>query len=265
MDNQPKLECGPTDNALEVSVVLPVYRNAEIVHELHRRLSRALDAESLRYEIIFVDDACPAGSLAVLEELARRDPHVAVIALERNVGQHRAVLAGLAHVRGRWATVMDADLQDPPEAIPELLAKIRDGFDAVFAGRRGRYEPMHRLITSRLFKWLLHVVSGVPVDAGMFVVMSRRMVQRLLTFAVRRPFVVAMIGCTGLPVASIPVARSRRPAGRSAYSSWKRLKTGCLTIAGAIKWRLFRRRRGASDRVAPAPVKARIGARFTSA
>lgn len=222
----------------DLSVVVPVYQNAETVTPLAERLERVLVAEGLSYEIIFVDDACPAGSLHVLGGLARRDPRVAVVSLERNEGQHRAVLAGLKRARGRAVATMDADLQDPPEALPAMLRQLGEGYAAVFAGRRGRYESRARLLTSRLFKTLLHRLSGVPADAGMFVVMTRPMVASLLACRERRPFVVALIGASGLPVSSIPVERFPRPGGASTYSSWMRLTTGCRALGSALlaKW-----------------------------
>lgn len=248
----------------EISVVIPVYCNAEMLHELYGRLRHVLAAQRLPYEMIFVDDAGPDGSLAVLRELAQGDPRVAVLALEQNVGQHRAVLTGLAQARGQWVVVMDADLQDPPEAIPHLLTKMQEGFAAVFAGRRGRYESAFRLLTSRLFKRLLHLLCGVPADAGLFVAMNRQMVKRLLAFNVAQPFVTAMMGCTGLPLASTPVLRSQRRRGRSTYSFWKRLKTGSLAIAWVLsqKWRAdSQTTRGYLDE---APMKGHIGECFAS-
>ncbi len=247
-----------------ISVIVPVYRNVDTLRELHRRLSETLDRESLSHEIIFVDDACPAGSLAVLEDLARRDRRVAALALARNVGQHRAVLIGLAHARGDWLVTLDADLQDPPEAIPDLLRKIQEGYAAVFAGRRGQYESATRLATSRLFKRLLHALGGVPIDAGMFVMMSRQMAQRVLSLRAPRPFVVAMIGSTRLPLASIPVERSVRPGGRSAYTAWDRLKVSSLAIAWTLIWRLRRGRTIAQPALGEMPIQAHVGARFTS-
>ncbi|MBI5419764.1 MAG: glycosyltransferase [Deltaproteobacteria bacterium] len=229
---------GDSHGAMDISVVVPVYRNADSLRELHGRLRRVMESKGFRYEMIFVDDGCPDGSPAVLEEMASADPGVAVLSLGRNLGQHRAVLAGLRRARGNAIAVMDADLQDPPEAIPALLEKLGEGFAGVFAGRRGRYESPLRLLTSFLFKGLLHLLCGVPRDAGMYVVMSREMAARLLSIDARRPFVIAMIGCAGLPVASIPVERSVRRSGTSAYSSWKRFKTGCL----AVRWVLSRKR-----------------------
>jgi glycosyltransferase involved in cell wall biosynthesis len=228
---------GPTGDGLDVSIVLPVYRNADTVLELHRRLCQVLEREKLRFEILFVEDACPRGSLGVLEALAERDSRVAVLALERNVGQHRAVLEGLAYARGKWTVVMDADLQDPPEAIPILLAKGQEGFAAVFAGRRGRYESRARLLTSRVFKGLLHLLCGTPKDAGIFVAMNQAMTERLLTMGGPAPFVGAMIGCAGLPMASIPVVRTERGVGNSAYSFGGRLTAGWRAIAWVLAWK----------------------------
>src|SRR5438067_1542306 len=163
------------DGALGLTVVLPVYRNADTLPALHAALHRVLDAQPLDYELLFVDDACPAGSLRVLESLAARDPRVAVLALDRNVGQHRAILAGVELARGARIVVMDADLQDPPEAIPALLARLAQGPDAVFAGRRGRYESPPRLLSSWLLKRLLWLLCGLPPDAGAFLAIHREL------------------------------------------------------------------------------------------
>ena len=202
---------------------------------LHDAVQRVLLAENLRYEMVFVDDACPAGSLEALRRLAARQPHVRVTALERNVGQHHAVLIGLSQARGRYAVIMDADLQDPPEALPRLLQEVDKGFAAVFAGRRGRYESTGRLLTSRVFKTLLHLLTGVPRDAGMYVALSRPMIDHLVARHERRPFVVAMIATSGLPLTSIPIARLPRRSGVSTYSSWKRLKAGWSAVSIALR------------------------------
>ena len=223
--------------ALDLSVVVPVYGNADTLRTLHERLVRALDGAALAFEVLFVDDASPDRSRAVLEELASSDPRVALLGLERNVGQQQAVIAGLAQARGAWVVVMDADLQDPPEAILALLAHGRLGYKAVFAGRRGAYESPLRLLTSRLFKRLLSLLCGVPADAGIFVAMHRSLVERLLKMGGPKPFVVAMIGCAGLPMATLPVVRDVRPNGASAYSTWGRIKSGWRGIAFVLAWK----------------------------
>jgi polyisoprenyl-phosphate glycosyltransferase len=244
----------------EVSVIIPVYKNKETLPELHARLTAILGEGTPAFELIFVDDACPEGSLGVLEELACGDARVAVVALERNIGQHRAILAGLTQARGGLIVVLDADLQDPPEAIPQLLSKLQEGFAAVFAGRRGRYESPTRLLSSRVFKHLLHVFCGVPADAGLFLVMTRMVADRLLAFAMPQPFLTGMIGLTNAPLASIPVLRSARPRGRSAYSPWKRLTTGLRLTASMISYRW--RPPASPTQGMDFPVKAFIGVRY---
>ena len=186
-----------------------------------------------------------------------------MLALARNRGQQRAILAGLAHARGEWVVVMDADLQDPPEAIPDLLRAASTGARAVFAGRRGSYESAGRLATSRMFKRLLHWMCGVPADAGVFVILHRSLVQRILALGGPCPFLVAMIGSTGLPAVSVPVARDPRPVGVSAYSGWDRLRSAMAALAWLALWRMRLIR---PDGVYPwtAPVSARLGARFAA-
>ena len=241
-----------------ISVVVPLFRNADTVAELGGRLGAVLAGERLGFELILVDDGSPDATLAEAERLAVADPRVGVVALERNVGQQRAVLAGLAHARGARVVVLDGDLQDPPEAIPALLARAREGFDAVFAGRRGRYQSLHRTATSWLYKLAQHAVSGVPRDAGMFVVLSRRLVERVLEFGGGRLTLPTVIGLAGLPCASVPVLRPRRPRGRSSYSSRRRLAVGAANLLAAVRWRLLPAARAAAP---PAPrVAKRLGA-----
>ena len=227
-----------SDGPLDLSVVVPVHANADTVAALQERLRRVLDQASLRHETVFVDDASPDRSLAALWTLAARDRGVRVLSLTRHRGQHRAVLAGLRLARGERVAIMDADLQDPPEALPALLERSRAGYDAVFAGRRGRYESPARLLTSRLFKWMLHLAAGVPADAGMYVVVTRELGLALASAEARAPFVVAMIGAAARRTCSVPVARDRRPSGQSAYTGWARLRTGATALAGALAGRL---------------------------
>lgn len=224
-----------------VAVVVPVFRNADTVAELHARLAEALTGELVHF--VFVDDACPAGSGTAVAAVASGDPRVDVVSLPRNGGQHRAILAGLARANAEWTVVLDADLQDPPEAVPLLLARARaGGVDAVFGGRRGRYEQRLRLVTSRLFKHTLALLTGLPRDAGSFVVLHRSLVERLLSLRGPEPFLTAMIACTSAPTTSLAVERSARPSGRSAYRSVDRVRAA----AHALRW-LVRARRLARD------------------
>jgi glycosyltransferase involved in cell wall biosynthesis len=240
-----------------LSVVVPVFRNADTVPAVPERIRRAFAADSTEYEIIFVDDACPAGSLAVLTDLAQHDPRVLVLALAQNVGQHQAVLAGLAHARGDWVAIMDADLQDPPEALPALLERAQAGYEAVFAGRRGRYESTFRLLTSRLYKRIMHAMVGVPADAGVFCVISQRLARKLVDMNDGRPSLVAMIGCARPSMTSVPVARAQRPSGQSAYDTRRRLQSALRGMAWVLRWKMRPQRPAA----APLPALTVFGQR----
>ena len=229
-----------------ISVVLPVYRNEDTVEELTDRLERALDGREL--ELLFVVDGSPDGSLAVLERLAASHEAVRVLALERNRGQARAIMRGVAAARGEEVVVMDADLQDPPEAVPSLLAGL-DRAAAVFAGRRGAYESRGRLATGRLFRRLNHLLCGVPRDAGAFVALRADAVEAVLALNGPPPAPVSMIGLTGLPTASIPVERARRRSGTSSHGSGARIRAGLRGLGWGVLWR-FRPLRVVGSRLA---------------
>ena len=222
---------------VDVSIVVPVYRNGPTLVPLWERIDRVLSTEGYRFEVIFVDDNCPDGSLEIARDLAAARAEVNVVALRRNVGQHWAVLTGLALSRGSWAVVMDADLQDPPEAIPRLL-DVDESVMAVFAGRRGRYQVWHRMLTSRVHKHLLHLACGVPKDAGIYVALRRAMIDRILSLPAATARIVSLIGLTGMPTASVPVRREVRPSGSSAYSSWARLRSALAAYRCVAQTRL---------------------------
>lgn len=225
----------------EVSVVLPVYRTAAMIDELWRRLSQTLAAQGVSYELIFVDDACPAGSGRVLTALAARDGRVKHLANDKNCGQRATVRRGLAAATGSVVIIMDADLQDEPECIPRLLAELQKGqCEAVFAGRIGQYQHPARMWTARLFKGLMHRLLHVPGDAGSFVVMSRRMADTVLAMVSVEPYMLALIGGTGLPVCSIPIRRVNRPEGRSAYTEWSRIQFAAAGLWAAVEIRWMR-------------------------
>jgi polyisoprenyl-phosphate glycosyltransferase len=237
-------------------VIVPVYGNAATLRELHARLCAAIGPDR---ELLFVDDASPDESLTILEALATGDRTVGVLALARNVGQNRAILAGLAYVRGSSIAMLDADLQDPPEAIPALLAALQEqGGGAVFAGRRAIYQGPLRRLSSTLFKALVHRLTGrrVPRDAGLFLAISGCAARRLLSVAGPRPYLVALLGRCGVPLRSIPVERAARREGRSAYSALARLRLGLAAVLQLIS----------TDSGQPEPVELRaaLGAPFAS-
>ena len=251
-----------TEHRPTLSAVVPVFGNAETLEELHHRLAAALEATAPgAWEVLFVDDGSPDGSLSVLRRLAASDERVGVVVLARNVGQHRAIRAGLAHARGRVVVVLDADLQDPPEAVPLLVSRLEAGVAAVFAGRRGRYESVSRLATGRVVKWLLHRFSGrrLPADAGLFLAMTADLARRLAHDPEPEPHLLAAVAGTGLRLESVPVRRDPRPSRRSAYSLRMRLR-----LAGRGLRLVLRRRPpptgGPPRRAGDVPVRELVGA-----
>ena len=216
-----------------IAVVTPVYGNAPTLEELARRLGAALDGAP--WSLRFVVDASPDDSLAVATGLAAADPRLSVTALARNVGQNRALLAGLAaeNQADVWVC-LDADLQDPPEAVPVLVERLTRGdANVVVAGRRGAYESRARLATGRLHRAAQARLAGVPSDAGAFLAMDRQGRDALL--ALDPPGIVAGVGAAGVRSVSIPVARVPRASGRSAWTARARVRQSARTLAWSVR------------------------------
>ncbi len=220
---------------MTVAVVVPVYGNAATLEALTARLAEALRGRPWRLR--FVLDASPDASATVAAGIAARDPRVTVTVLERNVGQHGALELGLAAEPDASAWVcLDADLQDPPEAVPLLLDRLAGGDVAVvFAGRRGAYESPLRLHTGRLHRALLARLTGLPADAGAFLALDAP--ARRVVLAGDAPSLVAAIGAARLRVASVPVARSERAHGRSAWTVGARARQSTRTLWWAARHR----------------------------
>jgi len=220
---------------MTVAVVVPVYGNQATLPALTARLAAALDARPWRLRLVI--DASPDTSAAVAAGLAAADPRVSVTVLERNVGQHRALERGLAAEPDAQAWVcLDADLQDPPEAVPLLLDRLAGGDVAVvFAGRRGAYEGPLRLLTGRIHRTLLARLTGLPPDAGAFLALDAT--ARRIVLAASAPSLVAAIGAARLRAASVPVAREAREHGRSAWTVRARVRQSSRTLAWAARHR----------------------------
>ncbi len=221
-----------------IAVVVPVYGNAATLEPLAARLADALAGRTWRLR--FVVDASPDDSAAVAHRLAAGDERIAVTGLTANVGQHRALAAGLAAEPEADAWVcLDADLQDPPEAVPLLLDRLdRGDVEAVFAGRRGAYESIGRRLTGALHRRVAARLTGLPTDAGAFLAMRPAVRAVVLTeMAAGAPSVVLSIGRSGRPVTSVPVARERRPVGTSAWTPRARLRQSW----DSLRWALRRR------------------------
>ena len=220
---------------MKVALVTPVYGNESTLEELAARVAGALDGAGRPWALRFVVDASPDASLALASSLAARDDRLSVTALPTNVGQNRALLAGLAvEVAADAWVCLDADLQDPPEAVPSLVERLAAGdVGAVFAGRRGAYQRTGRLVTGRLHRAVLARLTGVPADACAFLAVDRARLDALV--APDPPSIEAGVGRAGIPATSVPVARVTRPSGGSAWTRYARVRQSTRTLAWA--WR----------------------------
>ncbi len=221
-----------------IAVVVPVYGNEPTLRPLTERLAAALDGRDWRLR--FVIDASPDDSDAVACTLAEEEPRVAVTGLVVNVGQHRALTRGLADEPDADVWVcLDADLQDPPEAVPLLLDRLAQGdVGAVFAGRRGGYESRLRRLTGTLHRRVAARLTGLPPDAGAFLAMGPG-VRRAVIAAVAdgAPSVVLAVAGAGERTTSLPVPRDVRPEGRSAWTGRARLRQSVRSLAWAVRRR----------------------------
>lgn len=211
-----------------VSVVVPVYNEAEVIGEMYRRLTQvASTLPDLEYELVVVDDGSRDQSYAALVSLARVDPRLRVLKLSRNFGHQTAITAGIDVARGDAVVVIDADLQDPPEVIPEMVQRWREGFDVVYGVRHKRAgETMMKLATASVFYRMLHRMTNIsiPVDAGDFRLMSRRAADQLRAMREKDRFVRGLISWIGFRQASVAYHREARFAGTTKYPLRKMLK-----------------------------------------
>ncbi|WP_324273445.1 glycosyltransferase [Blastococcus brunescens] len=220
-----------------IAIVVPVHGNAATLRPLAERLATALAGRDWRLRLVI--DASPDDSAAVAGTLAAADGRIAVTELRVNVGQHAALAQGLADEPDADAWVcLDADLQDPPEAVPLLLDRLARGdVGAVFAGRRGRYESPARRLTGTVHRRVAARLTGLPPDAGAFLAMDPQ-VRDAVVPAVRdqgAPSVVLAVVRARRPVTSIPVARDRRPEGRSAWTGRSRARQSARSLAWAVR------------------------------
>ena len=225
-------ECAPARPM--VSIVVPVFNEAISLPRLHTRLAemrRRLDRSS---EVIYVDDASTDRSLEELLVIQAGDPTVKIVTLARNAGQHAAVLAGFAHARGDILVTLDADLQNPPEEIPRLLAETDAGFDVVGTRRAGRADPFLRRAISAAVSRLASLAVGVPMsDCGsMLRAYHRTVVQEILRLGERALFIPALGTWVARRPTEIPVSHSRRAAGRSRYSPLRFMRLGFDLVTG---------------------------------
>jgi len=203
-----------------ISVVVPLFNEQESIEELHRRLDRVLRSLELSYEILFVNDGSRDRTPTLIDELQAKDHHVVALHLSRNFGHQAAVSAGIDHGRGQAVIVVDGDLQDPPEVLPQFVAKWREGYEVVYAVRRHRKEgPLKRLGYSSFYR-ILSAISDldIPLDSGDFCLMDRRVVDVLKHLPERMRFIRGLRSFAGFRQVGLDYDRAARTAGRPKYT-----------------------------------------------
>lgn len=219
----------------EISVIIPVYNEVENIEHLFNRLVPVLESISDNYEIIFVNDGSTDNSLDKIISCAEKNPKVFYINLSRNFGHQIALSAGLNHSNAQCAVILDSDLQDPPELIPELYSKFKEGNDVVYAKRQKRKgESFIKIITAKLYYRLLRqlVSFDIPLDAGDFRLLSRRVVLEINKMQERNKFLRGQIAWLGFKQTHVLYERESRKGGKSSYSYAKMFRLAFDGITG---------------------------------
>jgi dolichol-phosphate mannosyltransferase len=214
-----------TDPPRTLSVVAPLYNELDLVQEFYRRVCEALDGFS--FELVLVDDGSTDGTAEVLASLAAADPRVRLVSLSRNFGHQAALTAGLDHASGNPVVTLDADLQDPPELIPDMVSLWRDGNDVVYAVRRRRAgETPFKRRTASLFYRIFGRVGDVALEpeSGDFRLLDRRPLEALLAMRERSRFLRGMTVWVGYRQFAIPYERDPRYAGKTKYTLTRMLR-----------------------------------------
>lgn len=217
-----------------ISVVVPVYRSAPLLPALVERLKGALEAEGRSWELIMVDDASPDDSYAVMRRLRAGDARVRIVQLARNHGQQHATLCGLNYARGAEIVTIDDDLQNPPEEIAPLLAKLREGHEAVIGRIADKRHGWWRNAGSRAHQYFAEKIIGKPrgLYLSSFRALSRNAVDRLVRYKGAHPHISALLLKSVPPaaIANVQVAHAARAIGGSTYSLRKLVKTASFLL-----------------------------------
>lgn len=221
-----------------ISVVVPVLNEQEVLKEFYTRLSSTLNKIDNNYEIIFIDDGSTDNSLRILEDLNGKHSNVKIVSFSRNFGHQIAISAGLEYSKGKATIVMDADLQDPPEVIVKLSEKWKEGYKVVYGIRKWRKEGFFKRLCYKFFYRLLRIISktDIPLDAGDFCLMDRKIVDLLNSLPERARFVRGLRSWVGFPQIGIEYERDRRYSGKAKYTFPKLVG---LAVDGLISFSEF--------------------------
>jgi dolichol-phosphate mannosyltransferase len=204
-----------------LSVVVPVYREQDSIGEFLRRTTPILDTVTARFEIIFAMDPSPDRTEAAILQHRQHDPRIKLLKFSRRIGQPMATLAGLQYAAGAAVIVMDVDLQDPPELVPEMVAQWREGYEVVMAQRRSREgDPWLKRLTNRLGYWLINRIADPPIppNTGDFRLMSRRVAHEINRLKECHGFLRGLVALVGFRQTSVLFDRPARFAGPGHYN-----------------------------------------------
>jgi glycosyltransferase involved in cell wall biosynthesis len=216
------------------SAIVACLNEEESLDTFYERTSAVLDEIfDGRWEIVFVDDGSTDRTMSVIQRLRDADPRVRAVRLSRNFGSHVAIAAGLDHVSGDVAIVLAADLQDPPETIPDLVAAWREGYEIVWAAREAREDPFLRKVFAKLFYGAIRrtALPGIPsTGTGSFCLIDRSVIDAFQRFQERNRLTFGIISWAGFSQTQVPYERARRYAGRSKWSFSQLVKTAIDTF-----------------------------------
>jgi glycosyltransferase involved in cell wall biosynthesis len=207
-----------------LSIVCPAYNEAEGLGQFHRAVSAAMMALAQPFEVIFVNDGSTDATLAVMRRIRAKNPNITIVDLSRNFGKEIATTAGLDHAAGEAVVVIDADLQDPPDVIIEMIAGWAQGYDVVYAKRRTRGgDGVIKKTTAAAFYWLMRKAGPVelPENVGDFRLMSRKAVDAVCSLRERHRFMKGIFAWVGFPSKEILYDRAPRAAGTTKWNYWK--------------------------------------------
>jgi glycosyltransferase involved in cell wall biosynthesis len=222
-----------------LSIVVPSYNEEEVLTEFHKRISEVLDSISIDAEIIYVNDGSNDNSLTIMRSLRESDPRIAIVDLSRNFGKEIAMTAGLDHASGDAVVIIDADLQHPPELIPEMLKKWMEGYDIVYATMVSRVgENVIKRVAKHAYYRLVRSISSVniPENAGDYRLLSRRALNSVKQLREKHRFMKGLFSWIGYPQISIPYQPDRRHAGRT---KWSFLDLWNLAIEGITSFTII--------------------------
>ena len=212
----------------KVSLVIPMYYEEKVANECYKRVKQCLDKlENYEHEIIFINDGSKDKTLEILEEIASNDKKVKVISFSRNFGHQAAVTAGLKEVTGQAVVIIDADLQDPPELIPDMLKKWEEGNEVIYGKRKTRKgESAFKLLTAKMFYNTLNALSDVeiPKDTGDFRLVDRKVVDTINSLPEHNKFLRGLFSWVGYKQYAYEYERQERFAGKTKYPLKKMIK-----------------------------------------